>query len=313
MVHSHEAQPVVGIGLKVASTLAFTIMATLIKVVSDRYPTGELIFFRSFFALIPVMAWVGYRGQFPSVFYTGNVWGHVYRSAFGVTAMFCGFAALSRLPIADATAIGYAAPLLTVVLAVVMLGEKVHLFRSAAVVVGLGGVLVILSDYVGPDVHQEGSAEIGAIFAIGGTFATALAMTQVRYLTRFEGAATIVVYFSIFSAVFSLATTPFGWAMPGPADFGLLIAAGVFGGIGQVLLTQSYRFGDASVVAPFEYTSMLWALVASYFIFGTWPSSIVLLGSAIVIGAGLAVIFRESRLGIERTRSRRAQTPTTPG
>jgi drug/metabolite transporter (DMT)-like permease len=312
MKHPSEASPVVGITLKIISTLVFSIMATLIKLVSDRYPTGELTFFRSFFALVPVLAWVSFRGEFPSVFRTRNIWGHAYRSAIGVTAMYCGFAALGHLPIADATAIGYGAPLLTVILAVVMLGEKVHLFRWTAVVVGLAGVLVILSDYFGEAVKPGGSAEIGAIFAIAGTFATALAMTQVRYLTRFEGAATIVVYFSALSALFSLFTLPLGWVVPDLTDLAILISAGIFGGIGQVLLTQSYRFGDASVIAPFEYTSMLWALVVSQFVFGTWPSATVTIGSTIVIAAGLAVIFRESRLGIERTRSKRAQTPPPP-
>jgi drug/metabolite transporter (DMT)-like permease len=105
---------------------------------------------------------------------------------------------------------------------------------------------------------------------------------------------------------------PFGWAVPLPIDMLALIGAGIFGGIGQVLLTQSYRFGDASLVAPFEYTSMLWALAVSLLIFGTWPSVTVLAGAAIVILAGLFVIWREHALGIERTRSKRAQTPTTP-
>ncbi len=79
-----------------------------------------------------------------------------------------------------------------------------------------------------------------------------------------------------------------------------------------MLLTQSYRFGDASVIAPFDYTSMIWTLAVSLAIFGTWPSAVVLVGAGIVIAAGLVVIWRERQLGIERTRSKRAQTPTTP-
>ena len=102
-----SAQPFLGIALKVASTLAFTAMATLIKLASDRYPVGELTFFRSFFALIPVAAWVGWR-EFPAIFHTARLGGHVVRSVAGATAMFCGFTALSLLPIASATAIGYA-------------------------------------------------------------------------------------------------------------------------------------------------------------------------------------------------------------
>ena len=313
MIASEPAQPIVGVALKVVSTLVFTAMATLIKLVSDRYPVGEITFFRSFFALIPVFVWVGYRGQLPTVFHTKSPFGHVIRSVAGATAMFCGFTALSLLPIADATAIGYASPLMTVAFAVILLGERVHVYRWSAVGVGLCGVLIILSDYVAPGAGQgSGRSVVGAMFSIAGALAGALAATQTRNLTRYEPAATIVVYFSSFTALGMLATAPFGWIMPNAIDGVALIAAGICGGIGQVLLTQSYRFGDASLIAPFEYTSMIWALAVSLVVFQTWPSHTVLLGAAIVIGAGLFVIFREHRLGIERTRSKRAQTPTTP-
>ncbi len=312
MAPPDTARPFLGIALKVASTIVFTVMATLIKLASARYPIGELTFFRSFFALIPVFVWVGFRGQFPSVFFTMNLGQHLIRSVAGALAMFCGFTALSLLPIADATAIGYASPLLTIVFAVFLLGEKVHIYRWSAVGVGLCGVLVILSDYAIPgEGPGKGHSLVGAGFSIASAVIGALAATQVRSLVRYEGAATIVVYFSLFTALFSLVTLPFGWVMPGPADFALLVFAGIFGGLGQVFLTQCYRFGDASLIAPFDYTSMLWALIASVFVFSTWPSHIVLTGAGIVIAAGLFVIWREHRLGIERARSRRAQTPTT--
>jgi drug/metabolite transporter (DMT)-like permease len=312
MIAQVQARPLVGIALKVASTLVFTAMATLVKLVSDRYPVGEILFCRSFFALIPVFAWVGYRRML-SVFYTKSLSGHVVRSVAGTIAMFCGFTALSLLPIADATAIGYASPLMTVIFAVILLGERVHIYRWSAVAIGLCGVLVILSDYVGPQASQtSGGSLTGAMFSVAGAVTGALAATQTRSLTRYEPAATIVVYFSSFSALAGLATLPFGWVPPDFRDATFLVFAGICGGIGQVLLTQSYRFGDASLIAPFEYTSMLWALFASLVVFGTWPSHIVLLGAGIVIAAGLFVIFREHRLGIQRTRSKQAQTPTTP-
>ena len=311
MVPHQSAQPFVGIALKVISTLVFTAMATLIKLVSNRYPVGEIAFFRSFVALIPVAAWVGWR-EFPRIFRTPRFGGHVVRSIAGSIAMFCGFSALSYLPIADATAIGYASPLMTVIFAVVLLGERIHVYRWVAVGIGLCGVLVILSDYVGPDATETSHASVlGATFAVAAAITGALAATQTRSLTRIEPAATIVVYFSSLTALFSLGTVPFGWVVPNGLDLLALVGAGIFGGMGQVFLTQSYRFGEASLIAPFDYTSMLWALIVSLAIFGTWPSVTVLIGAAIVIGAGLFVIWREGRLGLERTRSRRAQTPTT--
>ena len=309
---SENARPYLGIALKVASTIAFTGMATLVKLASERYPIGELVFFRSFFAIIPVFIWVGYRGDLPTVFRTRHIGQHVIRSVAGGAAMFCGFTALAMLPIADATAIGYAAPLLTVVFAVVLLGEKVHIYRWSAVVVGLLGVLVILSDYVIPGSAEAGEHNVvGAGFAVGGAVLAALAATQVRSLVRYESAATIVVYFSLFTALFGLATLPFGWAVPTLPDLAMLVGAGIFGGLGQVFLTQSYRFGDASLIAPFDYTSMLWSLIVSVVVFATWPSGIVLFGAGIVIAAGMFVIWRERQLGIERARSKRAQSPTS--
>ena len=313
MAPPEHAKPMIGIALKVTSTLAFTAMATLIKLGSARYPIGELVFFRSLFALIPVFIWVAWRGQLPTVFVTERLGGHFLRSIVGAMAMACGFTALWLLPIADATAIGYATPLMTVVLAVLLLGERVRIYRWSAVMVGLAGVLVILSEYVGPQASavSEGST-IGAGVAVCGAVAGALAQTQVRVLVRYERAATIVVYFSLFTALFALASLPFGWQAPDLTDALIMIAAGIFGGIGQVLLTQCYRYGDASLIAPFDYTSMIWALTVSLLVFSTWPNGTMLLGTAIVIGAGLFVIYREHRLGIERTRSKRAQTPTTP-
>ena len=287
MAPSERAQPLVGIALKIAATLAFTVMATLVKLASATYPVGELMFCRSFFALVPVLIWAGSRGRLPGALYTDRFGRHFIRSLTGAGSMFLGFTALSLLPIADATAIGYAAPLMTVVLAVIFLGEQVRIYRWSAVVIGLVGVLVILSDYVVPAASgvQERST-FGAAVAISGAFLGAAASTQVRAMVRFEGAATIVVYFSVFCAAFGLLTIPFTpWLAPGPAEAAMLVGAGIFGGIGQVTMTQSFRYADASLIAPFDYTSMIWALVVSVLVFGTWPSGIVLAGTAIVISA----------------------------
>lgn len=323
MAPYQSAQPILGIALKVASTLVFTAMATLIKLVSSRYPVGELVFFRSFFALLPVFVWVAWRDHtgraIIDVFRTERLGSHVIRSIAGASGMFLGFTALAILPIADATAIGYAAPLMTVVFAVLILGEKVHVFRWSAVVIGLCGVLIMLSDFFGPESSGNERSFFGALVAVAAAVVSALAATYTRSLTRYESAATIVVYFSALTALIGLATLPLGWfwpaaawAWPDPIDAVALVAAGICGGVAQVFLTQSYRFGDASTIAPFDYTSMIWVLIVSLVVFGTWPSPTILVGTAIVISAGLFVIWREHRLGIERTRSKRAQTPTTP-
>jgi drug/metabolite transporter (DMT)-like permease len=311
---AQRAQPIVGVALKITSTIVFTLMATLVKLASADYPIGEIVFFRSFFALVPVLLWVAARGQFPAALYTSRFHRHLFRSVVGAAGMYTGFTALALLPIADATAIGYAAPLMTVVLAVIFLGEKVRIYRWTAVAVGFIGVLVILSDYVGPEASGAKQATtLGAIIAVASAFIGASASTQVRAMVHTEAPSTIVIYFSLFCAAAGLFAAPFApWSMPGPLDAAMLVGAGILGGIGQVTMTQSFRHADASLIAPFDYTSMIWALIVSLLVFNTWPSGIMLVGTAIVVGAGLFVIYREHRLGIQRNRSKQAQTPTTP-
>lgn len=307
---SPQPRPLVGIALKVFSTLCFTGMATLVKLASARYPIGEVVFFRSFFALIPVVIWVAYRRELSMVMYTQNIGRHVLRGVSGSLTMFCGFTALSLLPIADAVAISYATPLLTVVFAVIFLGEVVRVYRWTAVVVGLFGVLVILSDYVATDGGGTIDRSVtGALVAVLAAVLGAATSTQVRAMVRFEPVPTIVVYFTLFTTLAGLFTLPFGWTMPDPFDFAMLVTAGILGGLGQVALTQSFLHGGASLIAPFDYVSMIWTLVVSVLVFSTWPTSTMLIGTAIVIAAGLFMIFREHRLGIERSRSKRAQTP----
>ncbi len=310
MEAAHNRHPLFGVMLKVISTIAFTAMATQIKLVSDRIPAGEVAFFRSAFALIPVLFWVATRGQLTTVFSTPRIGGHLLRSIAGASSMFCGFTALGLLPLSDATAIGYAAPLLTVILAAVLLGETIRIYRWTAVVVGLVGIVVIVSGYVdsgGPD-----RSAIGAAFALAGAAFGALAATQTRRLTWSEDPSTIVVYFSSFTALFMLVTLPFGWVLPTSGEWVLLVGCGICGGIGQVLLTQSYRYGEASLIAPFEYVSMVWAILVGYLLFDTLPGLSMLIGSAIVIASGLFVIYREQWLNLARARRAAVKTPFDP-
>lgn len=289
-----------GVVLKVLSTLAFMSMATLVKLVSDRFPVGEITFARSLFALIPVAIWAAGHGGLRTVFYTARPRAHLLRSAVGVTGMFLGFAALARLPLADSTAISFTAPLITVALAAIILHEHVRVYRWSAVAAGFVGVIIILSGYV-----EEGAPDrtlFGAGLQLAAAFVVALVSIQIRHMTRTEPAATIVIYFSIFSALVSLLTIPFGWVMPTPLEATALLAIGILGGIGQVLMTESFRHADASLLAPFDYLSLIWALLITLVIFGTVPTGTMLIGASVVVAAGLFVIYRERQLRIARDR-----------
>jgi len=307
----HRGGPLRGIVLKVVSVCFFVVMATLLKA-TETIPAGELVFFRCFFAILPVMGWLLWRGQMRAALHTRNPMGHVVRALVGASSMGLGFFALTRLPLPEATAIGYAAPLLIVVFSAVLLKERVHLFRWTAVIVGLLGVVIILwprLTLVSGGQPLGNSEAIGAIAAFGGAILTAFALMQVRKLTRTERTEAIVVYFFISASIMSLATIPFGWAMPTPEQAALLIGAGFAGGIGQLLMTSSYRYADMSVIAPFEYVSLLLTLVIGFIVFGDVPTLAMVLGAIIIVASGIAVILREHYLGLDRVKAREASTP----
>ena len=303
--------PLRGITLKVASVCCFVVMATMLKA-TETIPAGEMVFFRSFFALLPVLAWLAWKGHLAHAFSTARPLGHVLRGLIGVASMSLGFFALTRLPLPEATAIGYASPLIIVILSAVLLRERVYIFRWTTVLVGLVGVVIILwprltifSDAAQP---VDGST-IGALAALSAAFLSAFAMLQVRTLVQTERTEAIVTYFFISASILSLLTLPFGWVWPTPEQAALLIGAGFFGGIGQLLLTSCYRYADMSVIAPFEYVSLLLTIVIGFVIFADIPTVPMLIGSTIIVGAGIAVILRERWLGLERTRAKEANTP----
>ncbi|OYU17357.1 MAG: EamA family transporter [Rhodobacteraceae bacterium PARR1] len=302
--------PLRGIGFKLASVLVFIVMSAMIKTTAQHVPAGQAVFFRSFFAIPVILIWLVWTREFPAGLRTANPLGHVWRGFAGTCAMGMGFAGLGYLPLPEVTAIGYAAPLLTVIFAAMFLNEEVRLFRLTAVALGLVGVMIVLSPRLtvvsGGAGHQEA---FGAMLVLGGAVFSALAQVFVRKLVAGEKTATIVFYFSVTSTLLSLVTIPFGWVVPTAVEAATLVAAGLLGGVGQILLTSSYRFADASVVAPFDYASMLFALGFGWFFFGELPTVTMLAGAALVVTAGLLIIWRERALGLERARQRKAMTP----
>jgi len=307
-------KPLLGIVLKILSALAFTVMSAGIKHVSAVYPTGEIVFFRSAFAVVPLLVWLAWRGDLVNSVRTSNFRGHCLRGIISSCGMFSGFLALSYLPLSDSVAIGYASPLVVVILAAVVLREKVRAYRWTGVVVGLAGVLVMLAPHLGSGSLSGGLSDgpaIGAMFALFGAVCAAVATIQVRRLLATEKTGAIVLYFSLFTALLALATIVLGWRMPGPVDLALLVMIGILGGIGQILLTQSYRYADASLVAPFEYTTMLWAFLIGWFVFGQAPQQTVVAGAVIVALSGLFVLWRERQLGLTRTKDAEA-SPRRP-
>ena len=304
-------QPVRGILFKLASVIVFVVMASLIKATSSHVPAGQAVFFRSFFAIPIILVWLWSSRELSTGLRAKNPLGHVWRGLVGTMAMGLGFAGLGLLPFPEVTAIGYAAPLLTVIFAAMFLNEEVRAFRLSAVALGMVGVMIVLS----PRLTAFGTGGLEARETLGvsvvlmGAVCAALAQVFVRKLVVEERTSAIVFWFSITATVLSLATLPFGWVIPTAREAALLVVAGLLGGVGQIFLTSGYRHADASVVAPFDYASMLFALGIGYFVFGEVPTLVMLGGAALIILAGVMIIWRERVLGIERTRQRKAMTP----
>jgi drug/metabolite transporter (DMT)-like permease len=305
------ANPVTGIVMKVMSVAVFTAMAAIIKATADHVPPGEAVFFRSFFAIPLIVGWLAWQGELREGLKTGNPAGHFWRGLSGVCAMGFGFTALGLLPFPEAVAIGYAAPLIATILAAMFLGENLRAFRMSAVAVGLCGVLIVLYPNLTVLNSQELSPTlaVGAVVALMGATFAALAQVFVRKLVMQERTAAIVFWFSVSASALSLVTLPFGWVVPEPGEAALLVLCGLLGGIGQILLTESYRHAETAVIASFEYSSMLLALATGYLVFGEVPTATMLAGAALIVTAGLFILYRERRLGIERAQARKVMTP----
>lgn len=292
---------ILGIFLKVAATFVFALMALIIKWLSNTFPVGQLVFFRSAFAMIPLLIWIGWTSELKDAFYTKNLKGHLQRSMAGVGGMFMSFGALHYLSLPDATAITYVTPLLVTALGAIVLHETVRRWRWSAIGVGFFGVLVMLSPFMGGSGGPN--VALGAMIGLTGTCFSAFASIAVRRLSGTEKTGAIVFYFSLITALAGLVTIGFGWNWPTHHELLLLVLAGILGGVGQILQTASLRFAPVSVIAPFEYVSLIWATMLGFLVFGDVPARAVMIGAAIVIGAGLFILWRERQLGIAQRRA----------
>lgn len=308
-----ERQPLIGIALKVISVSIFVVMSSLIKS-AGTVPSGQIVFYRSFFAIFPILAMLAWRKELSTAFRTTHPVSHIMRGLVGVTSMGLGFFALTRLPLPDAITLNYAQPLIVVVFSAIFMGEIVRVYRWSAVAVGFIGVIIIawpkLTLLTG-DAGLEAAQAVGVIAALCAATGSAVAMLLVRRLVQTEKTATIVLWFSVTATVLALFTIPFGWADLTRDQYLALAGAGVCGGVAQILMTECYRHAELSTIAPFEYTSMLLAIIIGYFAFGDVPTIYTLVGGTIVISAGLFIIWRERRLGLRRVAARRFVPPAS--
>jgi drug/metabolite transporter (DMT)-like permease len=288
------------------SALLFALLSACVRYLGEaQVPLGQVVFFRAAFAIVPVLLIDAWRREINRAFITKRPLGHLFRGTISMAGMFLNFAALARLPLVDATAISFAAPLITVAFAAMFLGERVRVYRWTAVAIGFGGIVVMLWPYLNLSQYAAGgsataAATIGALCGMLACFTNAGSVIQTRRLTDTETTSAIVFYFSLYCALAGLATLPLGWIWPSPMQLFVLIAAGLSGGMAHIVLTSSYHYAPASLVAPLDYTTMIWAYVFGYFLFAELPTVTVYIGGFIVAASGIFVIWRERQLGLRR-------------
>ena len=302
----------------------FMVMAALIKAASGEVPAGQAVFFRSLFALPIIMAWLWQQGHLHDGLKVSNLWGHIWRGLFGTAAMGLTFTGLAILPLPEVTAIGYATPMFTVLFAALFLGERVRLFRLSAVALGLIGVMIVIAPRLSLDAGSYGQAATwGALAVLAAAILRAMVQIHVSRKVQTDSTSASVFCFSLTAVCLPLLTLPLGvifpsaalsWTAPEMSILGLIICAGLIGGVAQIMVTSSYRFGTASMLAPFDYSSMIFASLIGWLVFSEVPTPAILLGAALVIAGGVLIIWRERQLGLDRSKSKGKGPPSvTPG
>ncbi|MCW2241487.1 drug/metabolite transporter (DMT)-like permease [Azospirillum canadense] len=267
-------------------------MSLLVRLASVEAPVGQIVFYRSAYALLPIIAYLIWHGQFPSGLKTRRPGGHLKRSLFGCAAMFFSFVSLAHLPLALASALGFLAPLLAVPAAMVFLRERPGAAVIGAAFAGFFGVVLMLAPaFDGPSLDRHTVIGVAAGLAMAVT--TAAAKVEIKALTATEASGTIAFYFAVVCALAGLATWPLGWASPVGSSLGYLIGAGFAGGFAHIAMTEALARAPASTLAPFEYTTMLWALAFDALIFGLLPSPMSLAGALVVVTAAAVVAFAD--------------------
>ena len=257
------------------------------------------MFHRSAWALLPILGYLAWRGQFPLGLKTRRPMGHFKRSLFGALSMGSSFVSLVYLPLALATALSFLAPLLSVPVAAMILRERPGLMVTGAAILGFGGILLMLAPaFDGP------SWDTGTIIGIAAGLATAgtsvISKVQVNTLTMTEPPGTIAFYFALVSMLIGLITWPFGWASLSTGALIWLVAAGLTGGCAHIAMTEAVARAPVSTLAPFEYTAMLWALLFDFLIFSLIPDPLSLGGALLVVVAAAVVAFADQIVAMFR-------------
>jgi drug/metabolite transporter (DMT)-like permease len=285
-----------GIGLRIAAASCFALMAAMIKLGFDAgVSTPELVFYRFAFGLPPLILWIVWGRNFDA-WRTERPLAHLTRATIGLTTMVLAFSALAYLPLAEATTISFAAPLFAVMLSALVLKEKVGRHRWSAVLIGFAGVLIVT--------RPEGAAlhPLGLTLAILAALGVGCVTIAIRQIGRTESTQTTVLWFSLLSMLVVGGLMPFYAQAHDVRTWAILLALGLFGGGGQLLMTASLRFAPVSAIVPFDYVQLIWAVLLGWLLWSDAPPATTWAGASVIVASGLYTIYREHKLGREKPR-----------
>jgi len=284
------------IGIRLVTAVVFATMAMLVKLASDRgVHLVELVFWRQIITLMLIGGGLALVGQLATL-RTKRLKSHAGRAVMGGVGMLFTYGAVILLPLAEATTLSYTAPFFAVVIAVVLFGEKVGRYRSAAVAVGFAGVLIIMQ----PGRGSEEITLVGVAVALVAAAMVAMISYQVQDLNKTETPWSIIFWFTALSSPVLLLALPFFVGSHDQETWFIIIAMAMCGALAQILLTSSLRFGSAAMILLIDYTSLLWATWYGWTIFERSPPTTLWLGAPLIIGAGLLIAYRERLLAKKR-------------
>ena len=282
-----------GIIFMILSVISFSVMDIVVKLMSSHYPIGQLIFFRGFFGLIPILFIIP-KERFGNLLKTEKIKLHLVRAFGGAFAMTFLYLGLKFLPIADAITISFAAPIFATIFSIIFLNEKVRLIRWLAIFFGLTGVIIVLKP--GTELFTYYSF-FPILFCIG--FATI--SIAIKKLSKTEPDYLIALYFTLVLILFGLISISMGWKKIDIADIHYLIIIGLSGSIGNIFLTKSIREADISLVTPIKYLSLVFAIIAGWLIFNEIPSALTISGAMLIILSTFVIFKREAAKKIKPT------------
>ena len=266
------------------SIIGFSLMDVIVKWSVD-YPIGQVLFFRGFFGII-FYFFIIPRERLHNFYQTKRPGLHLLRCVAGLIAIVAIFIALRKLPLATVVSISFAAPIFTTIFSIFLLSEKVGIYRWLAVLVGFIGILIIT---------EPGISELNIYYVFPVIFCLGLSYVAItlRQLSSTEPVWLISLFFSIAITIMSFITIPFGWVMPSLNHFIILSFIGIFGGVSNLWLSQSYKYSEVSLVTPLKYLTLVFAIIFGYFIWDEIPTIKTLVGAFLVIISTLIIFKRE--------------------